>query len=164
MGARHPIVCLCLVTSQLEGALTLTLSYISPPEHPGSEASPTLISVSRWFCVLIVLSLCTAVYCGVLWCTVVYSLGELTRDFLQVKPSELSECREDLWWLGHQNSQLFCDKNVPPVVLFDPSALHCACCYCSVTAGCWVVLIQYKLHSLTPWTSHLTPHTSHLTP
>ena len=50
MGARHPIVCLCLVTSQLEGALTLplTLSYISPPEHPGSEASPTLISVSRW--------------------------------------------------------------------------------------------------------------------
>ena len=95
MGARHPIVCLCLVTSQLEGALTLTLtlSYISPPEHPGSEASPTLISVSRWFCVLIVLRLCTAVFLG---CTVVYSLGELTRDFLQVKPSELSECREDL--------------------------------------------------------------------
>ena len=108
---------------------------------------------------------CTlALYCVVLRCTVVYSLGELTRDFLQVKPSELSECREDLWWLGHQNSQLFCDKNVPPVVLFDPSALHCACCYCSVTAGCWVVLIQYKLHSLTPWTSHLTPYTLYLTP
>ena len=79
MGARHPIVCLCLVTSQLEGALTLTLtlSYISPPEHPGSEASPTLISVSRWFCVLIVLSLCTAVYCVVLRCTAVYC-GVLT--------------------------------------------------------------------------------------